>query len=55
MFDIHKVITNEKHLVSFHDKKIHIKKFEFHINKVNKACIVTKINEPTICSFEGIH
>lgn len=50
MFGIHKV----KKTLSIR-KKNHIKETKFHINKVNKTCIITKIDGPTICSFEGIH
>jgi hypothetical protein len=56
MFGIHKIITNNEHLVCFHGKndtegKM---KLQFHVNKINNACVI-KISGSTICSSMGLH
>jgi len=47
---IHKINTNNEHLVCFHFK-IYKNEILGFINKANKVCIVTQVNGPPISSY----
>jgi hypothetical protein len=47
-FKIHKVNTNNEHLVCFHFK-IYKNEILGFINKANKVCIVIQVNGPPKC------